>query len=126
MKIGYLLVFSWLWLIITFLAFTLSSCEYEPKGENFVDVTQKDTVIIDLEVIPNDSVIIIAEGISITYNISPSTLLIDEVKTYLNDSLIDYGIGNDVNFYINADLYTPGSYIMTLKIVTSSGSGSIR
>ena len=125
MKIGYLAGFSWLWLLIALLTFTLSSCEYEPKGENFVDVPQKDTVIIDLEVIPNDSVIIIAEGTSITYNISPSTLLIHEVKTYLNDSLIDYGIGNHVNFYINPDLYTPGSYIMTLKIVTSTGSGSL-
>lgn len=105
--------------------FMFNSCEYEPSGENFVDLEQPDLlnpVEIDLNLY--EDTITCYWPVSVKLKINPGNKRIYFVKFFLNDKELYTWQSND-EYVAYASFQATGIYRLYFIIVTSTGTNSI-
>lgn len=115
-------------IIILFASFFLiTACEFEPTGENFVELTPPEKTIpvkITLNDINPYDTIYVYQRTSFSLNINcPKNLIKGDIL--IDNQVYANVLDNSINFNVDPAQMTEGVHKLNVKAVFSSGSGSI-
>ena len=104
-----------------------SSCEYDPSGNNFIELTAPDDFIaIDIslnDIDPSDTIYVFQDTrISIKINANKA---LQQTVILLDGERFNYLWGNPYNFIIRPDELSEGVHKLTVNAFFTSGSGSL-
>ena len=107
--------------------FLLASCEYEPAGSSFKELTPPDNVV-PIEIILNDIVptdtICIYQNTHITIKIDAGNRELRKINVQIDDDYLYFG-SSPINIPINPDYLEEGIHKITVSVVLGSGTGSL-
>lgn len=107
------------------LTFCLSSCEYELSKLNIIDLIKPtENHQFDLSIISEKDTINVFQYSTFEYNINTYGLDVKSAKFSMNGKEWDIN-STSGTFSISPQEFTPNYYLLTLKIYTNSGTGSI-
>lgn len=113
-------------IFITLLIAALSSCEFEPSGENFIDLAQPDTTkMIQVDLSPFETQYIFTKYTNVHYNLNTFGLKIYNVEFFIDQQSIHQGIEADGFFVFSPANYGRGNKTLTMVITTNSNTGSL-
>lgn len=107
------------------LTLCLNSCDYELSKLNIGNLTRpSESHQFDLSIISETDTIDVFQNATFEYNINTYGLDVKSAKFSLNEKEWDV-TSTSGSFVILPDEFTPGFYLLSLKIKTNSGTGSI-
>ena len=109
---------------------TISSCEFSPGSipETVIEKPSEIAPMIEIELTPEKDTLKLAEPVIITYRFNAYPRKVHWVKFYFDDKLLferDYSLDTQLQAELDPRLYDEGLYHLEIKVLTSSGSGSI-
>lgn len=107
--------------------FLFASCEYDPTGKNFVELTPpEDNIPIEIslnEVKPSDT-IYVYQNTSFSIRIKSSKDLL-KAEVLMDGQVYTTMLNNTLSFSVNPDQLTEGVHKLTVNAAFSSGTGSL-
>jgi len=110
------------------IVFTLISCRYDPKGENFIELNPPDDVAvieISLNNINPSDTIYMYRDMQIFIKLNAEDKKLKETTIYLDEDMYSRSWSNSIDFYLRLDNMSEGVHTLTVNAVFFSGSGSL-
>lgn len=110
------------------LALAMAGCFigcYKPHGEYFNDINIPDSVILNINLNPSDSIIYIFELAEISYDILLEDKKFLRAEFYVDNELIKAQVQTPGSVQIDPEQFSTGEHNIHLILYTSSGTGSL-
>jgi hypothetical protein len=111
-------------LLVIFLV--ILSCEFEPAGTHFTEIPPPDVSAIAINLTDDSDTLFLYEPSFINFRAIVSGRAWKDITiTLANQQLMNLSDQAKSSFYLNTDLFESGVYDLQLKLITSSGTGSL-
>ncbi len=128
--VPFLLFYSLFSIRFLWLALLLASCEFNPDEiqEKYVEKPSEEAPMIEFELSPETDTLKLSEVVKIKYKFNASPRKIHWVEFAFDNATFlkrEYQLDESLEFDLNPFTYDAGLHHLTIKVITSSNSGSI-
>lgn len=112
--------------LLTACAFlVLASCYFEPSGEFYKEIPEKDFSGITVNLNTVSDSLYIYEITGLAYSMQAPGFIVSEVIATMGTKIVYDGTSLENVFYINPEDFGNGTYTLTLSLKVQSGTGSL-